>query len=167
MIPPRVLVALAVGFLAYTGVDILIWQRIFEAQHVNNVPGFIAQYHDGYALVLAGFIANGVLLIGRRLWPWALWYGAAFFTLAMSGLEDALYYVLDGKPIPAALPWLDANPLIPVHPVTSGTLLLSVGLWLGFWTATLVVAACWTAYNGRHGRQDEPEADERADDLAA
>jgi hypothetical protein len=134
MVPSRVLVALAVGFLAYTGVDILIWQRIF-VQH--GVVSFQEQYHAGYALVLAGLILNGVILIGRR-W-WALWYAAAFYTLAMSGLEDALYYVLGGKPIPAALPWLDANPLIPFHPVTSATLLASVTLWLGLWLLSLVV----------------------------
>ena len=137
MIPRRVLVALVVGLLAYTGVDVLIWARYFEVQHLNGDAFTISQYHAGYALVLAGFIANGAILIGRR-W-WALWYAAAFFTLAQSGLEDALYYILQGKALPAALPWLDGNPLIPFHPVTSGGLLASVGLWLAFWLGSLVV----------------------------
>lgn len=135
MIPARVLIALVAGFLAYTGVDVLIWARIFEAQHVNGVVAFQNEYHAGYALVLAGFIANGAILIGRR-W-WALWYAAAFFTLAMSGLEDALYYVLQAKPLPAVLPWLDGSPFVLFHPVTSGSLVASAGLWLVFWVGSL------------------------------
>lgn len=146
MVPGRVLAALVVGFIAYTGVDILIWQRIF-VQH--GVVSFQEQYHAGYALVLAGLILNGVILIGRR-W-WALWYAAAFYTLAMSGLEDALYYVLGGKAIPATLPWLDSNLLIPFHPVTSGTLLASVTVWLGLWLASLVVIRAAVSASDRVG----------------
>src|ERR1700682_4739633 len=134
LIPGRVLVALAVGFLAYTAVDILIWQRIF-VQH--GMLSFPQQSHAVYAVVLAGLILNGVILIGRR-W-WALWYASAFYTLAMSGLEDALYYLLSGKSIPATLPWLNGDPLIPFYPGTSGTLLASATLWLGLWLASLVV----------------------------
>ena len=32
--------------------------------------------------------------------------------LAFSGLEDILYYWLDGKSIPHFLPWLNSNPLL-------------------------------------------------------
>jgi hypothetical protein len=135
MVPLRIAAALAVGFLAYTGIDILVWQRIFEANHVEGVVVFQRAYHAGFALVLVSLVAIGVLLIHRL--RWALWYAAAFVALAFSGLEDALYYWLDGRAIPAVLPWLDANPLIPFHPVTRVSLIASAGLWL----AAVVVAA--------------------------
>ncbi|HSR26527.1 MAG TPA: hypothetical protein VLW53_23445, partial [Candidatus Eisenbacteria bacterium] len=130
----QVPVALVLGLTFYALVDILLWQRIFEA---SGLYRYDHQYHAGYVVVLGGMIAVGMVLLARH-GLWALWYGLAFATLAFSGLEDALYYVLDGQPIPASLPWLDADPLIPFRPVTGGVLLESSALWLGFWALSLV-----------------------------
>src|SRR5215469_11953857 len=100
--------AVGLGLVCYALVDILIWQRIFEA---SGLYRFDHEYHAGYLALLGGMVVLGmVLLLPHGLW--ALWYGLAFLTLAFSGLEDALYYVLDGRSIPASLPWLEADPLI-------------------------------------------------------
>jgi hypothetical protein len=47
---------------------------------------------------------------------------------AFSGLEDVLYYMLDGKPMPDTLPWLEGNPMI-LHVSREGVI-GSVSLWL-------------------------------------
>jgi hypothetical protein len=47
--------------------------------------------------------------------------------------------MLDLRPIPATLPWLDQNPFIVFRPVTGIGLLLSTGIWLGIWIAALLV----------------------------
>jgi hypothetical protein len=138
----RVVVALGVGLLFYALSDILLWQRIFESNG-HEFYRFDAQYQTGRQAVLLGMIAIGIVL----LWDagaWALWYAAAFYTLAFSGLEDLLYYWLDGRAVPAVLPWLNANPLILFHPVTNSTLLLSVALWLACWICTLVMYRVFT-----------------------
>ena len=130
----QVPVALVLGLTCYALADILLWQRIFEA---SGLYRYDHQYHAGYLVVLGGMIAVGMVLLARH-GLWALWYGLAFGSLAFSGLEDVLYYVLDGQPIPASLPWLDADPLIPFKPVTGGAVLESTALWLGFWALSLV-----------------------------
>lgn len=125
--------SVTVGLLAYTLVDILLWQRIFEAGAMYE---YDRPYHQGYAVLLAGLVAVGAVTLP---WRWALGFSVAFVTLACSGLEDVLYYWLDGRAIPAALPWLDANPLIPFHPVTAWGLIASAAMWVGFWAAALAV----------------------------
>lgn len=129
----KVVVALAAGLFFYALSDILLWQRIFEA---HDLFQFDQQYQSGHVSTLVAMIAIGiVLLYDARLW--ALWYAAAFYSLSYSGLEDALYYWLAGRPIPATLPWLDPNRLILFKPVTSGALLASTAVWVGFWLASL------------------------------
>jgi hypothetical protein len=64
---------------------------------------------------------------------WGAWKDIVYFLIslfvgAFSGLEDVLYYLLDGKPMPDALPWLDANPMI-LHVSREGVV-GSVMLWL-------------------------------------
>jgi hypothetical protein len=52
---------------------------------------------------------------------------------AFCGLEDVLYYLLDGKPMPDSLPWLDGNPMI-YHVSRTGVIWSVV-----FWMLTLVI----------------------------
>jgi hypothetical protein len=78
---------------------------------------------------------GAVLLWDAKLY--ALWFVFAFYSLNFSGLEDVLYYWLDGKAIPAACPWLDKNPFILFHPAGGWTLVASALLWIGFWLGTL------------------------------
>jgi hypothetical protein len=132
----RVTVALAAGLFFYALSDVLLWQRIFE-QH--DLFQFDKQYQTGHAATLVGFLAIGMVLLLDTGW-WALWYGAAFFTLSFSGLEDALYYWLDGRPIPDRLPWLDnRHPLIIGHPVTAESVVLSSAIWIVLWGASLAL----------------------------
>jgi len=122
---PRVIVALAAGLGFYTLTDVLIWQRIFEA---NSLYQYADQYHLGYLASLTGMVAVGMAMLYDLRW-WALWFGAAFYLLAFSGLEDVLYYWLQLKAIPSEMPWLDSNPLI-LHPAGGWALVASVGFWL-------------------------------------
>jgi len=133
----KVVIALAAGLLFYALSDVLLWQRIFEA---HDLFQFDAQYHSGQVTILVALIAVGVVL----LWDtglWALWWAGAFYSLAFSGLEDVLYYWLDGRAIPRRCPWLDANPLILFKPAGGWTLLLSALVWVAVWSVPLVVAA--------------------------
>ena len=132
----RVAVALIAGLFFYALSDVLLWQRIFE-QH--DLFQFDAQYQSGHVATLVGLIAVGMVLLIDAGW-WALWYGAAFYTLAFSGLEDVLYYWLDGRAIPAGCPWLNDDPLILFKPAGGWALLLSAVLWLGLWVGTLLLA---------------------------
>ena len=74
---------------------------------------------------------------------WALWYQGALYTLAFGGVEDILYYWLDGRPLPAALPWLDRSRLIFVRPlsgdVTNLEVLASAAFWVAVWLSLLLV----------------------------
>jgi hypothetical protein len=130
---PKVVMALATGLFFYALSDVLLWQRIFEAHELHV---FDVAYQTGHREVLLGMIAAGVVLLWDARW-WALWWAAAFYTLAFSGLEDVLYYWLDGRALPAVLPWLNDNRLILLKPVTAGSLLLSATIWIIFWAASL------------------------------
>lgn len=146
----RVVIALAMGLTSYALSDILLWQRIFEA---HGLYEFDAPYQVGHTAVLIGLIAVGIVLLWERR-AWAAWYGLALFTLAYSGVEDMLYYLLDGRTIPATLPWLERDPLILFKPVTEVNLLLSSGLWVAFWAASLFALpglARWMAVRSRGG----------------
>src|ERR1700730_14569150 len=84
----KVVVALVIGLFFYALSDLLLWQRIFE-QH--SMFQFDYQSKSGHVSTLVAMIGIGVVL----LWDaklWAVWYAAAFYTLAFSGLEDILYY---------------------------------------------------------------------------
>jgi hypothetical protein len=132
----KVLVALATGLFFYALSDVLLWQRIFEA---NDLFQYDRQYQSGHVSTLVALIAVGVVFLwDARLW--ALWYAAAFYTLTFSGLEDVLYYWLDGHPIPASCPWLNSDPLILFKPAGGASLVASALLWIAFWLATLWVA---------------------------
>jgi hypothetical protein len=120
--------ALAVAIFFYTKIDILIWQRIFEEHKLTSLG--IGMYHWGWLQSLFGFMTLGILICypnRRRMVTFPL----SLALLAFSGLEDVLYYWLDGKNIPAALPWLNSNPLI-LKPVTDDRLLISAAFWLLF-----------------------------------
>ena len=120
--------ALAVAIFFYTKIDILIWQRIFEEHKLTSLG--IGMYHWGWLQSLFGFMTLGILICypnRRRMVTFPL----SLAILAFSGLEDVLYYWLDGKNIPAALPWLNSNPLI-LKPVTVNHLLISAVFWLLF-----------------------------------
>jgi hypothetical protein len=104
----RALFVALVALLFYTGTDILVWQRVFET---HRMVQFADTYHTGWFVSLAGYAAIGMLLM------WGAWRDCLYFIVsllvgAFSGLEDMLYYLLDRKPIPESLPWLESNPLI-------------------------------------------------------
>jgi hypothetical protein len=124
----RFWIALAVAIFFYTKMDILIWQRIFEEHKLIGLG--IGTYHWGWLQSLFGFMMLGILVCypdRRRMITFPL----SLSILAFSGLEDILYYWLDGKKIPAELPWLSSNPLI-LKPVTVDHLLISAVFWLLF-----------------------------------
>lgn len=114
----------------------LLWQQIFEA---NDLFQFDRQYQSGHVATLVALIGVAVIL----LWDaraWALWYTAAFYTLAMGGFCDVLYYWLDYRSIPAAMPWLNDNPLVLFKPAGGGGLVASAAIWLVVWTVILLLA---------------------------
>ena len=120
----RPVLATIIALLFYTSTDILVWQRIFEA---NQMIEYADVYHAGWFISLAGYAAMGLLLMWDS-WKDCWYYIISLFVTAFSGLEDMLYYILDGKPIPDALPWLDNNPMI--HHSSRFGLISSVIFWL-------------------------------------
>ena len=137
----RPIVTALTALLFYTIADILVWQRIFEA---NNMVEHADTYHIGWFVSLAGYATIGLLLM------WGEWKDCFFFLIslfvgAFSGLEDVLYYLLDRKPMPESLPWLDANPMI--YQASREGVLLSVLFWL----TGLVILYFWLYW-----RRSEP-----------
>ena len=122
----RSIIAATIAILFYTITDILIWQRIFEA---NQMIHFADVYHMGWFTSLAGYALLGAILLWGA-WKDCFYFLIALFVGAFSGLEDVLYYLLDGKPIPEALPWLANNPMI-YHSSRFG-LIFSVLFWFAF-----------------------------------
>lgn len=119
---------LAIGVFFFTKIDILIWQRIFETNGLVQLG--VGTYHQGWTYALYGFMALGVIFFYphyRRM----IMFPLSLVLLAFCGLEDVLYYWLDGRAIPMMLPWLNSNFLI-IKPVTSGNLLLSAAIWVTF-----------------------------------
>jgi hypothetical protein len=119
------LIAAIIALLCYTVMDILIWQRIFEA---NQMTHYAPTYHAGWMVSLFGYAMMGLLLM------WGVWKDCLYFLLALvisafSGMEDVLYYFLDGKPMPHELPWLDANPLI--FDISRNGVIGSAFFWVG------------------------------------
>jgi hypothetical protein len=129
--------AVLTALLSYTMVDIMIWQRIFESHNLNK---FAYLYHPGWIAMLGGEIVLGALLLIPN-WRAVLFYVVALISMALCGMEDILYYWLDGRAIPYYLPWLDRNPWILFKPVTSSNLLLSVSIWVGV-CAFFFILAC-------------------------
>ena len=135
----KVLVGLLVALGFYALSDILLWQRIFEAHQLSM---FDSQYQTGHVAILVGIMGTaGVLLLDAGFW--ALWFEGALYTMAFGGVEDVLYFWLDGRSIPHVLPWLDRSRLIFIRPgagdVTSAELLASAAFWLALWLALLVL----------------------------
>ena len=120
----RPIIAAALALAFYTFADILIWQRIFET---NQMVQYANIYHTGWFVSLAGYAILGLVLMWGD-WKDCIYFLISLFVGAFSGLEDVLYYILDGKPMPDSLPWLEANPMI-FH-VSRVGVLSSVSLWL-------------------------------------
>ena len=134
----RPVIAAALALIFYTFADILIWQRIFET---NQMVEYASIYHTGWFVSLAGYAILGVVLLWGS-WKDCVYYLTSLFVGAFCGLEDVLYYLLDGKPMPASLPWLAGNPMI-YHVSRAGV------LWsVLFWMLTLVVLYM-VLYEGR------------------
>lgn len=134
----RPVLAAAIALLCYTFTDILIWQRIFEA---NQMTEYASIYHTGWFVSLAGYAMIGVVLMWG-VWKDCLYFLAFLLVGAFSGLEDVLYYVLDGKPMPDMLPWLEVNPMI--YHVSRAGVIGSVIFWM------VVLAILYIAlYQGR------------------
>jgi hypothetical protein len=124
----RFWLALLIAIFFYTKIDILIWQRIFEENRLTSLG--IGAYHWGWLQSLFGFMILGILVCYPD-WRRMVTFPISLAILAYSGSEDVLYYWLDGKNIPAELPWLNSNPLI-IKPVTVEHLLVSAIFWILF-----------------------------------
>lgn len=133
----RPILAAALALLFYTFADILIWQRIFET---NQMVQYADIYHTGWFVSLAGYAILGVVLMWG-VWKDVLYFLISLFVGAFSGLEDVLYYILDGKPMPDALPWLEGNPMI-LHVSREGVI-GSVLFWLMALTLLYIVLYQW------------------------
>lgn len=125
----RVILAIATGLVFHSLTDVLLWQRIFEK---NELWNYGSQYQAGWMNMLLGVIAVGMVLLWDN-YEGAIFYALSLYTLAFSGLEDILYYVLDGRAIPSVLPWLEENRLVLFHPVTSVSLIASAVVWVMVW----------------------------------
>jgi hypothetical protein len=120
----RPLLAALIALIFYTVTDILVWQRVFEA---NQLVKYADTYHVGWFVSLAGYAAIGVVIMADR-WKDCVFFLVALSVGAFSGLEDVLYYLLDRRPMPTALPWLESNPLI--FETSRLGVIASVGCWL-------------------------------------
>jgi hypothetical protein len=120
----RPVIAAVLALIFYTFADILIWQRIFET---NQMVQYASIYHTGWFVSLAGYAILGVVLMWGE-WKDVVYFLTSLFVGAFSGLEDVLYYILDGKPMPDVLPWLEGNPMI-LH-VSRAGVIGSVLFWL-------------------------------------
>lgn len=142
----RVWLAIALALLSYALVDILIWQRIFEEEQrqTDVLMTVIPHYHAAWQIMLASLIAVGCVGFWREKLK-MFFFATATVTLAFSGLEDVLYYWLDGRMIPDQLPWLNNSVLIiKMGMVTNDQLLISVCIWLIFWLLmTLLIEWVW------------------------
>jgi hypothetical protein len=152
----RPLVTAIIALLFYTITDILIWQRIFEA---NQMTKFADTYHAGWFVTLAGYALMGLVFMWGS-WKECLYFLTALFIGAFSGLEDVLYYVLDGKHMPAYLPWLYHNPLI--FKTTRAGVLASVLFWL----AVLVILYIFLFVWRKHQPQSDTQAIENSSSVA-
>jgi hypothetical protein len=144
----RPIITASIALLFYTITDILIWQRIFEA---NEMTYYANTYHTGWFVTLAGYALMGLVFMWGS-WKECIYFLAALFIGAFSGLEDILYYVLDGKSMPLYLPWLDSNPL--VFDTTRIGVIISVAFWLSTLVILYVFLFTW--------RKEQPQPVEQA-----
>lgn len=143
----RPVLAAVLALTFYTFTDILIWQRIFEA---NQMVQYADIYHTGWFVSLAGYAILGVVLMWDSLKD-SMYFLISLLVGAFSGLEDVLYYMLDGKPMPDALPWLEDNPMI-LHVSREGV----IGSVL-FWLVALVLLY-FALYQWRWRPKLQPES---------
>ncbi len=144
----RPILAVALALFFYTVTDILVWQRIFE---FHRLVEYADMYHTGWFVSLAGYATIGFVLLWGQ-WKDLLYYEVALGIGAFSGLEDVLYYVLDGREMPSSLPWLGSNPMI--GSVSRSGVLTSVFFWLAI-ILLLYVGLYWMERKPRVGpRQD-------------
>ena len=122
----RLWLSVTVGMLLFARQDILLWQRIFEA---NEMWEFVGTYHEGWFIMLWAMMLLGFIWLWPN-WKLGLLHGAIMFTLVFGGLPDVFYYWLRLVPIPDALPWLDLHPLIWFSPVTRWNLVGSTMIWI-------------------------------------
>mmetsp|Transcript_51281 Transcript_51281/g.128663 ORF Transcript_51281/g.128663 Transcript_51281/m.128663 type:complete len:166 (+) Transcript_51281:61-558(+) len=121
-----------IHFVGWTWVDILLWARIFEA---HDLFAYSAEYHLGWWVSLITMVAGSVCALapsGKRRVGLFLWTS---FCLSCTSMEDMCYYMFDGRPLPAILPWLNINPFILCRPVTSRCLVASCSAWAVMWLA--------------------------------
>ncbi len=136
--------AVAIALFSYTMLDIMIWQRIFET---HNLSVFASLYHPGWIVMLGSELTVGALLLFPN-WRAMLFHTGALLGLGLCGVEDILYYWLDGRPIPYWLPWLDRNPAILLKPVDSTNLLISSAIWVAAFVIAFVLL-CWDESRAR------------------
>jgi hypothetical protein len=132
----RPILAVSLALLFYTVTDILVWQRIFE---FHRLVEYADMYHTGWFVSLAGYATIGMVLLWGE-WKDCVYYLVSLTIGAFSGLEDVLYYVLDGRPMPASLPWLAGNPMI--GSVTRSGVVTSVAFWVSI-VIVLYVGLYW------------------------
>ena len=132
----RPILAVTLALMFYTVTDILVWQRIFE---YHRLVEYADMYHTGWFVSLAGYATIGVVLLWGQ-WKDCLYYEVSLLIGAFSGLEDVLYYVLDGRAMPASLPWLGSNPMI--GSVSRSGVITSVFFWLAI-IVLLYVGLYW------------------------
>lgn len=140
----RVWIGALAGLVFISWQDAGLWGGIFERDQLWQ---YIGVYHAYWFRFLWALMALGFVWLWPRL-DLAVLHAAMLYTLFFGGLPDVLYYWLQGRAIPDALPWLDAHPLILFSPVTRGNLIASTCLWVAFWGA---VSALWV-YLPRHPR---------------
>ena len=136
----RPVIAAALALFFYTLADILIWQRIFEANHMVRYANI---YHTGWFVSLAGYATLGIILMWGA-WKDCLYFLISLFVGAFCGLEDVLYYALDQKPMPETLPWLAGNPMI--YHVTRTGVIWSVVFWMLALVVLYVALYQWRTY---------------------
>jgi hypothetical protein len=107
---------------------------------------YASVYHTGWFVTLAGYALLGTLLLWGS-WKDCLYFVIALFIGAFSGLEDILYYVLDRKPMPVSLPWLQGNPMI--YGSSRWEVIASVLFWIGILITIYIVLYVW--------RKDQPK----------
>lgn len=147
----RPILAVTLALFFYTVTDILVWQRIFE---FHRLVEYADMYHTGWFVSLAGYATIGIVLLWGQ-WKDCLYYLVSLAIGAFSGLEDVLYYALDGRPLPASLPWLGGNPMI--GSVSRSGVLLSVFFWMAI-VVLLYVGLYWMERKPRSSARPEVPA---------
>lgn len=133
----RPIFAAFIALLFYTVTDILVWQRVFET---NQMWEYAETYHVGWFVSLAGYGTIGIIAMWGE-WKDCLFFLTSLFVGAFSGLEDVLYYLLDSKPMPEALPWLAGNPMIRAN--SRAGVIESVVFWLAVLIVLYIVLYTW------------------------